>query len=622
MTKVLVLAALVFAATASGGTAASPVRAPLLGVVPHTGAAHGLDAAAALTGSGPLVLQTQPCTPSSSPTPCWTMRTDTTYAIYWVPSGFSVGANYESDINQYLADVAAASGSLTNVYSVATQYYDDEAAIHYASTFGGAYVDTDPFPASGCTATAVCLTDDQLQQEIQNVLTTKGWQPGPDTLFLIMTPSGVDSCFDGTNNQCTTNSYCAYHSGFLDSSSSAPVLYANEPYDGAISGCHSRPGQGSPNDPDADATINTISHEQNEAITDPWGDAWFSNDVNEDEMADLCSWDFGSPLGTATNGQPYNQVINGHEYSLQMEYSNDSSGCLQRYTPTIAPSTVAPPALTGPAGEGKVLSTSEGSWMHAPSAYAYQWQRCAAAGTGCTDIAGATATTYQLAASDLQHVVRVEVTAGNVAGTSATVASATTAVVVPPPSVQAPPVLSGTAAASKRLSTTTGTWNAQATFTYHWLRCAADGTGCTTIPGVAAKTRLLVAADAGHTIEASVTATNAAGTASALSKHSGVIVAVPGVRKAPHISGRAQVGGRLSADQGSWRGPPKGYRYQWLRCNARGGSCVSIRHATHATYRLAQFDAGHQLRVRVTAVNAAGSRVATSRATARVPARR
>ncbi len=47
------------------------------------------------------------------------------------PSGQSVAAGYENDIDQYLTDVAAASGSQTNVYSVATQYYDSTGFIGY-----------------------------------------------------------------------------------------------------------------------------------------------------------------------------------------------------------------------------------------------------------------------------------------------------------------------------------------------------------------------------------------------------------------------------------------------------------------------------------------------------------
>jgi hypothetical protein len=96
------------------------------------------------------------------------------------------------------------------------------------------------------------------------------------------------------------------------------------------------------------------------------------------------------------------------------------------------------------------------------------------------------------------------------------------------------------------------------------------------------------------------------------------VVDVPAPTKAPHISGRAKVGKKLSGSTGSWTFSPTGYRYQWLRCNPHGGSCKKIGHATHAKYKLAKRDAGHKLRVRVTAANAAGSEAAISGATSRV----
>ena len=40
----------------------------------------------------------------------------------------------------------------------------------------------------------------------------------------------------------------------------------------------------------------------------------------------------GTPLGTAPNGSPYNQVINGHSYWYQAEWSNFTHSCVQRVT--------------------------------------------------------------------------------------------------------------------------------------------------------------------------------------------------------------------------------------------------------------------------------------------------
>jgi hypothetical protein len=604
---VAVLAVLVPAATASGGST-SASHGPILGVVPHSGLrASPLADPTTTVGSGPVDYHDGQV-----------MHTNTTYAIYWAPSGFG-DSSYESLINRYLTDVAAASGSQSNVYSVATQYYDNTGAISYRSTFGGSYVDSDPFPTSGCAAASVCLTDDQLEAEIQTVLTREGWHGGTSNMFFLMTPDGVASCVDSGGSVCSTNTFCAYHSAFFGLDGQV-VIYANQPYTGTISGCTvSRVGQqGFPNDHDADATINAISHEHNEAISDPLGDAWWADDGSSDELADLCLGDFGStPLGTA-NGQPYNQLINGDPYSVQEEYSNDDSSCVTDYTPRVAPSNVAPPTLGGAAGLGKVISTTTGSWAHAPSGYAYQWQRCAAGGTGCTAISNATGATYLLTAADVGHVVRSTVSAHNLVGTAGAIASAASGVVVTMPAATGRPRLSGAAAVGKRLSATSGAWNTPARFAYQWLRCGADGGHCAAISGAKTATHIAVSADLGRRLEARVSATNAVGTAQALSGLSAVIVAVPHIRKAPHISGRARVGGMLSTSHGSWTGPPKSYRYQWLRCNAQGASCVHIQHATHSAYRVTQHDVGHRLRIRVTALNAAGSRFATSQASGHV----
>jgi hypothetical protein len=526
---VVILAAGMLLPSAAGSAASAAPPARIAGVVTHAGAPHAFDALAAASPND-MSLNTQPCDAASW---CWVMRTNTVYTIYWMPSGSTCAAvscaSYESTINRYFADVAAASGSNTNVYSNDTQYYDATGTIAYDSTFGGSYVDTSAFPASGCTdgSDAVCLSNQALEAEIQSVITAQHWPDGKTSLFFILLPSGIGSCYGGTH--CTTdpvNGWCAYHSGFMGANSS-PVLYAAEPFDGTITGCHGATGQGFPNGTDADAAINTISHEQNEAITDPWGNAWFN--ANYEEVGDLCAWIFGSQLGTASNGEPYNQLINGHPYSVQEEYSNAGSNCVQHYGSAASPTSPANsvrPVVSGTAAVGHTLATTNGTWTGSPTAYAYQWLRCAAGGIGCTSIGGATGATY----------------------------------------VAAP-------------------------------------------------------ADAGFELEVRVSATNAAATVAATSALTAVVVAKPSASRAPHIAGKARVGKRLTATTGTWTGPPSGYQYAWLRCNARGAHCVRIPGATTATYAARAADRAHRLRVRVTAVNVAGSGAATSSATARVPAK-
>jgi hypothetical protein len=136
-----------------------------------------------------------------------------------------------------------------------------------------------------------------------------------------------------------------------------------------------------------------------------------------------------------------------------------------------------------------------------------------------------------------------------------------------------------------------------------------------------ASTYQLTTADGGHVVRSTVRATNVNGLSlPAASAGTALVVDVPAATTAPHVSGRARVGKKLSGSHGVWTYSPS-FAYQWLRCNAHGGGCSSIHSATHATYKLTNRDAGHRMRLRVTATNAAGSQTATSSASARVAKR-
>ncbi|HEX3055556.1 MAG TPA: hypothetical protein VHP82_05390 [Gaiellaceae bacterium] len=84
----------------------------------------------------------------------------------------------------------------------------------------------------------------------------------------------------------------------------------------------------------------------------------------------------------------------------------------------------------------------------------------------------------------------------------------------------------------------------------------------------------------------------------------------------PAISGTTTVGQTLTASNGTWSNSPTSFAYQWLRCNGGGNNCAAVANGTQQTYTLVGADAGHTLRVKVTATNADGSASAQSAQTA------
>jgi hypothetical protein len=276
------------------------------------------------------------------------LHANTTYAIYWLPSGATVSSKYTSVINEYFTNVALASGATSNVYATDMQYYDGEGAISTKSSFGGSFIDkTTPIP-DDCSAeyqgtpvtVSGCVTDADLQAEVSRAIAAAGWTPGQGKEFFIFTPRSVGSCLSSSSKECSYTLYCAYHSSYTDSLS-RQVIYANiaDPDTTGVGVSGVCDSYQHPNGDWADAAISIASHEHSESMTDPFGTAWFDAAGNED--GDKCAWNFGTPLGTATYGK-YNQLIGKGKYYVQQEWSNASQSCALTYVPTPVVSSFTP----------------------------------------------------------------------------------------------------------------------------------------------------------------------------------------------------------------------------------------------------------------------------------------
>jgi PKD domain-containing protein len=275
------------------------------------------------------------------------MPSNTDYMLMWSPQGLSAyPSGFVFGIARYFRDLQHDSGNTQNVDSVGPQYNDLTGAVaNYDVTFGGVLVDRDPYPTSQCPVNSPvtnCLTDAQIQQEIESFVTSHHLPTDLSHEYYLLTPPHVESCFSNDPTQSyggcsagivpfnTLAAYCAYHENTV---TSTMVFYANMPYD--ADNPHCQDGN-YPNGLISDGEINGgLSHEHMESVTDPIpNDAWTNGSGADqgEEVGDQCNRQRGTPLGTAPNGAKYNQVINGHFYWYQEEWSNYTHSCVQRVT--------------------------------------------------------------------------------------------------------------------------------------------------------------------------------------------------------------------------------------------------------------------------------------------------
>jgi len=313
------------------------------------------------------------------------MPSNTDYMFMWSPQGLGAyPSGFTFGIARYFTDLQHDSGGNQNVDSVDPQYNDLTGAVaKYDVKFGGVLVDRDPYPASQCpvnTPVTNCLTDGQIQQEIANFVTRNHLPADLSHEYFLLTPPNVESCFtnDPTQNfgGCSAGiqpqslaAYCAYHQ---NTATTTMVLYANDPFDATNPLCQDG---NYPNGLISDGEINGgLAHEHNESVTDPIpNDAW-TNGAGADqgeEVGDQCEASMGTPLGTAPDGSPYNQVINGHFYWYQEMWSNFTHSCVQRVT---LPHNLPSARETVTADTGTDMTFNAGNSIAAGGVADFSWQ--------------------------------------------------------------------------------------------------------------------------------------------------------------------------------------------------------------------------------------------------------
>ena len=213
----------------------------------------------------------------------------------------------------------------------------------------------------------------------------------------------------------------------------------------------------------------------------------------------------GAPIPGAT-GRRHRLVAGDIGHSLSVRITGSRSG----FTSTVQESaavgpvlgsrlTAANPWLYGTAQVGKTLAAGVRPWGPGSVSLAWQWYRDG------EKIAGATATSYALAADDAGHTIAVGVSGSAHRFETTTRFSEPTAAVRPGVLHPTPvPLYSGVARVGETLTALPRQWGpGTVTLTYQWYRSSA--TGDVRIAGATRAKYTLVDADAGARLKVRVT---------------------------------------------------------------------------------------------------------------------
>jgi hypothetical protein len=249
------------------------------------------------------------------------------------------------------------------------------------------------------------------------------------------------------------------------------------------------------------------------------------------------------------------------------------------------------PVITGettPSRVGQRLTASAGRWTPNESAVTYQWKRAGVA------IAGATGTTYDTVAADLNKAITVTATAtlaGYVDGPSTSLARTISAGIF---TASVTPTTTGTTAVNGTLTAVPGEWTPVATFTYQWKRAGVNITGAT------ASTYVLRPEDADRKLTVVVTGSRSGYTSIVTtSAETATIARIPFTASPePVITGTVAVGQTLTVTAGAWTPStttsPIALTYRW----EKDGDPITG--ATSSTYVVVPADEGAKLRAYVT----------------------
>jgi hypothetical protein len=310
--------------------------------------------------------------------------------LFWAPAAHPFPPHFEAYVERFLEDIAQANPAAKgeeDVFTVLEQYWGQvpgiEAPFRNISQprYAGAVHDEEAF-ANDCEdeyeKSSACVTEQEIEEQVAAMKAKLGGDESEE-LWAVLTPPEVAVCVPaGKSPDCgglkNFDAFCGFHGPQLGGE--AP--YAIVPFE--LGECID-PGQHAPEEPPESpeprseaAVLMALEHELAEATSDQALSGWMLNEEPfvsgrngnyGKEIADYCTvaeqW---PPKLGEVQGQPYNQVINGHHYWLIGLWSDALGGCAGSFK---APLQAAFSQVVAQAGKPTTFSAQRSSDSGGPA---------------------------------------------------------------------------------------------------------------------------------------------------------------------------------------------------------------------------------------------------------------
>jgi len=206
-----------------------------------------------------------------------------------------------------LTDLANSIGG-SPYFNINTTYYNgSNTPVSNSVHYGGSTTDN--------YSQGTAFGDAGVQAVVSSAISSGRLPKDTNAVYFVLTSQDVNE----TSGFCTQ--YCGWHTRASISGSDIKFAFIGNPAR-CPSACEAQTN--SPNgNAGADGMASIISHELQEAATDPDLNAWYDN--RGQENADKCAWTFGTQ-STASNGSKYNVTLGSRQYLIQQNWVNASGG--------------------------------------------------------------------------------------------------------------------------------------------------------------------------------------------------------------------------------------------------------------------------------------------------------